>query len=369
MKHKITWQTIRAAVDGAYTEHNTPADYATAVAVSAYLCIRFGQPPEDAAALSVRAGAGVHIPGCLIRTNGARPMRRVIWRLRSTLPDEVRDAVGHRVRNWRRAFAERQNAEPASSARQRIESEGLRPNAAWSFATSSRQRTLYNYSHALGLEFECVGGISRKDLIERLPIWTRVVSDGSIRAANGHNGHEVRALLDRQTAEPRLHRLCKILADAGLSVNRSTGLHVHLDARNIPTEYDAIRTAKLMDAWLVALRELVPASRRENSYCKFGVSNRDRYRAVNVCAWQTHRTIEIRLHSGTIDYTKTLAWIRLLETIRAVARKPKAAASCLATLDQLPLTEYERAYWRGRHQTLNPALYTTTAPTTTAETE
>jgi hypothetical protein len=195
------------------------------------------------------------------------------------------------------------------------------------------------------------------------------VSDGSIRTASGQNGHEVRALLDRQTAEPRLHRLCKILSAAGLSVNRSTGLHVHLDARNIPTEAEAVRVARLMDAWIFALRELVPTSRRENSYCKFGVSTRDRYRAVNVMAWSNQRTIEIRLHSGTIDYTKTLAWIRLLETIRAVARKPKAATSCLATLDQLPLTDYERAYWRGRHQQLNPSLYTTTTPTATTETE
>jgi hypothetical protein len=369
MKPKIDWQTIRATIEGAYTEHDTPADYTTALAVSSYLCIQFGRTPEEASALSVRAGSGTFVPGCLMQTSAARHIRRVISRLRSTLPTEARDAVGARIHNWRRTLRDHQNHEPANNVRHRIEREALRPNADWSFAQSNRDRKLYAYSHAIGLEFECVGSIGRKDLIERLPIWTRVVSDGSIRTAAGQNGHEVRALLDRQTAEPRLHRLCKILSNAGLSVNRSTGLHVHLDARNIPTEAEAVRVARLMDAWIFALRELVPASRRENSYCKFGVSTRDRYRAVNVIAWSNQRTIEIRLHSGTIDYTKTLAWIRLLETIRAVARKPKAATSCLATLDQLPLTDYERAYWRGRHQQLNPSLYTTTTPTATTETE
>jgi len=367
MKQKISWKTLRATFPaGAYTDNDTPADLATAQAIAENLARLIGHDPAEASAISVRFGYAVFIPGFVLRQGLPRSERRLAAKLRATLPALGRDLCASRIRDWRARF--RPQPRPTAdrtSVRARWEHVPLRPNAEIPLTT----RTAFRYSHALGIEFECVGPIDRPDLIARLPMWTRCVSDGSIRAGGGNYGHEIRALLDRQTAEPRLHRLCKIMADAGLSVNRSTGLHVHLDARNIPTEAEAVRVARLMDAWLFALRELVPASRRENSYCKFGVSTRDRYRAVNVMAWEAHRTIEVRLHSGTVDYTKTLAWVRLLETIRAVARKPKPANSCLATLDQLPLTEYERAYWRGRHQTLNPALYTTTAPTTTAEAE
>jgi hypothetical protein len=364
---KISWQSIKEAVPGQYVD-GFPANYDTALAAAFHLYAALGESTDDAGVSQLNCGIVTYVPSILFRSRAKRSTRKTVWRLRATLPQFARSAMKDRLRRVRLEYAERSRTPEAATIRARVESESLAPNVAPSFC-SSRKATLYPYTHAIGLEFECVGQISRRALIEKLPIWTRAASDGSIRCSTGQNGHEIRALLDRQTAEPRLHRLCKILSDAGLSVNRSTGLHVHLDARNVPTEAEAVRIAKLMDAWLFALRELVPASRRDNGYCKFGVTTRDRYRAVNVVAWSNHRTIEIRLHSGTIDYTKTLAWIRLLETIRAVARKPKAATSCLATLDQLPLTDYERAYWRGRHQQLNPSLYTTTTPTATTETE
>jgi hypothetical protein len=368
---KISWQSIKEAVPGQYVD-DIPANYDTALAGAVFLLASLQEHPDDAAVSRLSGSQyslnALYVPAILLRTRAKRSTRKTVWRLRATLPAEARALLQEKIRGHRIADAERRRTPAPASIRARVESESLAPNVAPSFCSSSKA-TLYPYTHAIGLEFECVGQISRRALIDKLPMWTRAASDGSIRTAPGQNGHEIRALLDRQTAEPRLHRLCKILSEAGLSVNRSTGLHVHLDARNIPNETEAVRVARLMDAWIFALRELVPASRRENSFCKFGISTRDRYRAVNVCAWHTHRTIEIRLHSGTIDYTKTLAWIRLMETIRAVARKPKAATSCLATLDQLPLTEYERAYWRGRHQQLNPSLYTTTTPTATTETE
>ena len=68
-----------------------------------------------------------------------------------------------------------------------------------------------------------------------------------------------------------------------------------------------------------------------------------------------------RLHSGTVDYTKSLAWIRLIELLLALGKKPKAG-SCIATLEQLPLADHDLAYWRARHRELNPQMYSD-APT------
>ena len=117
-----------------------------------------------------------------------------------------------------------------------------------------------------------------------------------------------------------------------------------------------LKRAKIMDAWLHAMRELVPASRRANDFCKFGVSEGHRYHAVNFTAFAKYQTLEVRLHSGTTDYTKVLAWIRLCELLAAMRTKPKAAG-CIATLEQLPLASHDLAYWRARHRELNPTMY------------
>lgn len=212
----------------------------------------------------------------------------------------------------------------------------------------------FKYDRAVGVEIECFGEVSRKALVDALPLWAGVTGDGSISPSEGQ-AHEVRVLLVRRELEPRLFRLCKRLEALGLKVNRSCGLHVHLDQRG-QTEAQVEKRARIMDAWLSALQELVPASRRENSYCRFGTSWKDRYRAVNLCAFSAHKTLEVRLHSGTTDYTKILAWVRLLELLAALRTKPKAGG-CLAVLEQLPLAAHDLAYWRSRHAALNPHLY------------
>ena len=177
----------------------------------------------------------------------------------------------------------------------------------------------FGYNNCVGLEFETYGAIKRDTLAESLPYWTRVVSDGSIRPTGQEaDGHEVRALLDRTKAEPRIFRLCERMQQLGLRVNRTCGLHIHLDARSVSSFDEVVRIGRIMDAWLYALRELLPASRRANDYCKFGIAATDRYRAVNVSSYGKHRTLEIRCHSATLDYTKVIAWLRLCELIRAM---------------------------------------------------
>ena len=213
---------------------------------------------------------------------------------------------------------------------------------------------LFKFDTAVGVELETYGLITRKELGEKLPYWARAKCDSSIRPAEGE-GHEIEALFPRSELEPRLFRLCKILMNIGLRTNRSCGLHIHIDYRKY-TEKEMIIQAKIIDAWLKAMQEIVPASRRSNQYCEFGISQRNRYRAVNVCSFNTHRTLEIRLHSATLDYTKILAWIRLLELLRVIRKKPKAAG-CIGTLEQLPLATHDLKYWKMRHQQINPDQY------------
>lgn len=222
----------------------------------------------------------------------------------------------------------------------------------------------FNYDRAVGVEMECFAPVGEEAFTAALPLWCRRASDGSIRADGGF-AHEVRALLTRSEMEPRLFRLCKTLQAVGAQVNKTCGLHVHLDQRG--ETFEAVKKrAQIVNAWLERLQELVPASRRSNEYCKWGISENDRYRAVNLTAFRKYSTLEIRLHSGTVDYTKVLAWIRLCELLAAMKTKPKAGG-CIATLEQLPLPSHDLAYWRARHRTLNPHLYSNSNTTNEQE--
>lgn len=261
----------------------------------------------------------------------------------------LRDYVRSRLDSHRRGY--RCVGGRPDSFRDRLAAKPLTPAA-------------FNYDRAVGVEMECFAPVGEETFSAALPLWCRRASDGSIRADEGF-AHEVRALLTRSEMEPRLFRLCKTLQAVGAQVNKTCGLHVHLDQRG--ETFEAVKKrAQIVNAWLERLQELVPASRRSNEYCKWGISENDRYRAVNLTAFRKYSTLEIRLHSGTVDYTKVLAWIRLCELLAAMKTKPKAGG-CIATLEQLPLPSHDLAYWRARHRTLNPHLYSNSNTTNEQE--
>jgi len=217
----------------------------------------------------------------------------------------------------------------------------------------------YKYDRAIGVEIECYGNF----LYDKLPIWAREKNDGSLDSG----GVEFAILLKRSELEMRLHKFCNTICNH--KVNKRCGLHVHLDQRN-KTEKEVIKLAKHLNKWLFALREFLPVSRRDNRFCKFGVTNNmnnseNRYKAVNVCSFPKYKTLEIRIHSGTTDYTKIISWIRLLELLSVLTSKPKGEGVC--ALSQLPLSEYEKSYWLKRHQQLNPSQYSSAIPSNEVE--
>jgi len=168
----------------------------------------------------------------------------------------------------------------------------------------------FKYDRAISIEIEGFCALNRDALTAQLPVWASAADDGSINPPGGKHQHEVKVLFPRGLLEPRLFRLCKLLDSMQFGVNSSCGLHVHFDQRG--KAFDTVLAkAKIVDKWLNALRELLPESRRDNRYARFGISQNDRYRAVNVCSFSKHNTLEIRVHSGTCDYQKVIAWIRL----------------------------------------------------------
>lgn len=210
----------------------------------------------------------------------------------------------------------------------------------------------FKYEKAIGIEIECFS--SQEIPKEELPFWVRATNDGSIRADSG-NEIEFRILAPREKMESRLYTFCQTLNKYEFKVNRTCGLHVHFDFRGREAE-DVKKEARKLTKWLKTLKELVPSSRRTNNYCRLNISSTDRYRAVNICSFSEHGSLEVRFHSGTTDFTKIVNWIRLIEAIFQKKHKPKNE-DCIQALMELPLTRDEIHYWINRHKQLNPKLY------------
>ena len=173
------------------------------------------------------------------------------------------------LRNRRRARSEHENLANSRSLIDKIRSRDLTPDA-------------FKYERALGIEIECYGDY----LKEKLPYWCRETADGSLNSG----GVEFKLLVKRSELEARLNRFTNLIKGTH-KVNRTCGLHVHLDQRG-KTKEEVLKLAKKLDKWLYALREFVPESRRggdvnRRNYCKFGISanGNDRYHAVNMSAF------------------------------------------------------------------------------------
>ncbi len=188
-----------------------------------------------------------------------------------------------------------------------------------------------------------------------------VKEDGSLNDDMGH-GVEITILFNSQYGFSPLDKLCKTLTKAGCYVNKSCGLHVHLDARHL-TVKQTERIGQSLGHSLPVLKYLVAKSRHTNKYCEMRVSKLikishdddtwdERYCAVNLTAYPKYKTIEIRLHGGSINASKIESWVNLLKTISAA--KLKSDLNTFQDLIDLGLNETMVTYAEERISELNP---------------
>lgn len=144
-----------------------------------------------------------------------------------------------------------------------------------------------------------------------------IVEDGSLKHSDSERycPMELKILLRSDDMTP-LKKLCDLLTELKAVVNNSCGLHVHLDMRK-KCKSEVIEIGEKFEPCLPILASMIPARRRVNNFCKLRVSDIDRYRysAVNLTAFSKYRTIEIRLHSGTVVFEKINNWIMILSKI------------------------------------------------------
>mmetsp|Transcript_31364 Transcript_31364/g.43517 ORF Transcript_31364/g.43517 Transcript_31364/m.43517 type:complete len:432 (-) Transcript_31364:283-1578(-) len=194
--------------------------------------------------------------------------------------------------------------------------------------------------------------------------WWRIVPDGSIVCNPG------RACNTFELVSPKLcggeglqqvHKVLQLLSQCPLRVNRSAGFHVHISVEGL----NFMQMKKICQNFVKyegAFDIVVPNSRRDNQYCQSnrfnarlgGLSNKDantriascgslqelselmnlgsRYYKLNLQPHATNSqpTFEFRQHSGTFEYKKVSAWIRLLVLFVENSARLKSSRAFLA---------------------------------------
>lgn len=251
--------------------------------------------------------------------------------------------------------------------------------------------TNFTFAHKFGVEIEAYG-IARDELLTslnaagvdvefrgythaRTTVW-KVVSDSSI---NGENPFElVSPVLEGEGALPKLKTALLITRGLGARVNRTCGLHVHFDARqmtakqlkNLVVNYG--RLQELIDKWM-------PASRRgdANRYCKSidsrtireaerisdadtledalrkieRAQGRDRYFKLNLQSYWRHKSVEFRQHGGTTDPNKIKSWVEFCARLVEFSKHARFEANEPIDLTRFLSIELIN-YFRNRSQEL-----------------
>lgn len=227
-----------------------------------------------------------------------------------------------------------------------------------------------DYKRDFEYDCDCENGGYIESVIEQLQKSKipniQVVSDGSLEDENDYFSCEIK-VLTKLSDMSNLIQLCNWLNDNEAKVNTSCGLHIHLDVRKYDNE-DRITIVNRFKSSLKFLSKMVPKSRVQgshaNNYCKNEISpintgNRsDRYYAVNASDFDKHGTIEIRLHSGTVNLTKIAKWCQILSTIKNSDMLDLYAPRKLANfLEAIIKDEELKSYIKERVSKFNPTYF------------
>lgn len=219
-----------------------------------------------------------------------------------------------------------------------------------------------------GIELE-IANITRETAVRALrAVGINVQSEGYSHATRGHwklvsdasvqGGFEVVSpVLQGEAGIDEAMTVAAALDDAGASVNRSCGYHVHFDAGDLSAQ-DVRTIVKRYAAHEAEIDAVMPPSRRGNSNTFCGALSRflgpnfnraetirdlaaiqgGRYYKVNLQAYQRHGTIEFRQHSGTVNATKIANWVRFLGEFIDECKRMSAPAPAVPVMEHPAVT-------------------------------
>lgn len=173
-------------------------------------------------------------------------------------------------------------------------------------------KTKHNY---IGIEIECFSEVE-EDEVFRLALEhgleknLDIGDDSSIEVEEGRD-YELRILTRETELSSTMKKLETFLKAGQFQVNESCGLHVHLDMRQRDWNKAYNRLRMFQDLMF----GMVSKDRRDNSeYCQYTTNSNEngRYVAINKASYESRKTIEIRLHQGSVNAKQIHNWINLL---------------------------------------------------------
>jgi hypothetical protein len=231
----------------------------------------------------------------------------------------------------------------------------------------NKQDILKRYNYGIELETSKKFTSSQKEyLYDKFK--AKVVHDGSI------DGEEINSeILPGEKVEQWVDDVCKYLASIKMTVNKKCGFHLHMSPRYMPTDNVQYFKSMLMlyKRFEPAMFAMMPPSRARSSWCspvsmsyseieKINSENSiykyyyrekridekkkeslkhdrycgSRYYNLNLHSWFYRGSIEIRMHSGTVNPIKIKNWIYI-----NTAMMERSNASPLSVPDRAPNVE------------------------------
>lgn len=161
-----------------------------------------------------------------------------------------------------------------------------------------------------------------------------------------------------------LEAACQDLQDAGAYVNRSCGLHVHIGAQDLTEQEYCNVFVNYMYLQTAICRFMTP-SRRTATWCRPLASYKgqllacqtrqqvrytlnSRYFCVNPVAYDAHKTLEFRQHSGSTNYDKISHWVRFCAALVGWSRGNRLDHDITEITDIPFLTDEEKTWFTNR---------------------
>lgn len=198
----------------------------------------------------------------------------------------------------------------------------------------------------VGIEVEFLSNLTGKQIGEKIKQldFVQLVEDNSVRA-QGYYGHELNILL-KQDDLSKLYEVIKLIKGNSI-VNETCGLHVHLDMRN----RNVSRSFRNLFHMQYLLFSIVHKSRSKSRFCvknksQWMNSYDDRHFAINPIAYKKHKTIEVRLHHGTLDSQSIINYVKLLLKIVDSPKIPKTITSLKLSKNQRKFIDRQRMKYK-----------------------
>lgn len=228
---------------------------------------------------------------------------------------------------------------------------------------------------------QCSCGCGRSyDSLQKLQIW-KVERDGSLRhSASGHRntGEVVSPILQGKEGFEQLEAVIRAIHAAGARTNRSTGLHVHVEANDLTGE-EVARVVEFYASNQRTIDDMVSVSRRNNRFCQkyspyrvngmkqAAQANKDsirgyanKYTVVNIAPLFSYGTIEFRQHQGSVNAKKISSWVKFVQGIVDAAQIATDLDTSVELTNMLDVMVDKKVlempvatYLKGRQQTLS----------------